>query len=341
MGIEIVEIDATAAPEVSLLEMHEFFVAQDAEVYPDDPAMPPAQRLASWRNIPDHRTVRWWLLREAGEIVAAASVSMDEIDNRDVGLARFNVRSYRRRRGHATRLVKPVLDALEESGRSSIIIDSPEGSPWESKLAAAGMKKALVDRESRLLVENIDWDLMNEWIERASERANDYELLFVETPVPEDLLQKWCDLMLVMNTAPLEGLELEDFSMSPEKWRDIERSDLAQGGHLEGFIAVHEPTGAWVGLSEIFFLDHQPDRAYQGDTGVDPAHRNKGLGRWLKAVSIKSFLDRHPDVVRIDTENAGSNEPMLNINIEMGYEPLHVNYAWQGDVVTVRERLGI
>lgn len=341
MGIEIDEIDATTASEETLLQMHELFVAQDAEIYPDDPAMPPEQRLASWRNTPDHMTVRRWLLRDDGQLVAAASVSMNEIDNRDVGLARFDVRADRRRMGHATRLAGPVLAALEEGDRSSIIIDSPEGSPWESKLAAIGMKKALVDRESRLLVDNINWDLMNEWIERASERAIDYELLFVETPIPEQLLQKWCDLMLVMNTAPLEGLELEDFSMSPDKWRNIERSDLAQGGHLEGFVAVHKPTDAWVGVSEIFFLDRQPDRAYQGDTGVDPAHRNKGLGRWLKAASIKSFLERHPDVTRIDTENAGSNEPMLNINIEMGYKPLHVNYAWQGDVATVRERLGL
>lgn len=341
MGILIEEIDTTSAPEELLVELHEFFVAQDSEIYPDDPPTPVELRLASWRNVPDHMTVRRWILRENSDLVAAASVSMNEIDNRDVGLARFNVRADNRRQGFATRLAGPVFDALEEGKRSSIIIDVLEGSPWELKLAALGMKKALADKKSRLLTADIDWDLMEDWIERASERAGEYELLFIETPIPDERLQKWCDLMLVMNTAPLEGLELEDFTMSPEKWRNIEQADLAQGAHLEGLIAVHKPTGDWVGLSEIIFLEKQPEQAYQGDTGVDPSHRNKGLGRWLKAASIKSFMERRPDVKRIDTENAGSNEPMLSINIEMGYKPLHVNYAWQGDVATVREAAGL
>jgi len=266
---------------------------------------------------------------------------MNEIDNRDTGLARFYVRADRRREGLASRLAKSVLDALAETGRGSLIVDVWEGSPWESKLARLGMRKALTDKRSRLSVDAIDWDLMEGWIRRATESASDYELLFVETPIPEDSLQQWCDLMLVMNTAPLEGLELEDFTMSPEKWRNIERADLAQGAHLEGLVAVHEPTGDWVGLSEIVYLDHQPEQAYQGDTGVDPAHRNKGLGRWLKAANIKSFVGRHPHVRRIDTENAGSNTPMLSINIEMGYEPLRTNHAWQGDLATVKERLGV
>jgi GNAT superfamily N-acetyltransferase len=286
-------------------------------------------------------TVRRWVLREDGELLAAASVSMNEIDNRDTGLASFYVSADRRREGFATRLARPVLDALVEGGRGSLIVDVWEGSPWESKLVSLGMRNALTDKKSRLLVDDVDWQLMEGWIRRANKRASDYELLFIETPIPEGSLQQWCDLMLVMNTAPLESLELDDFTMSPEKWRNIERADLAQGAHLEGVVAAHKPTGDWVGLSEIVYLDHQPQQAYQGDTGVDPAHRNKGLGRWLKAASIKSFVERHPGVRRIDTENAGSNAPMLNINIEMGYQPLRTNHAWQGDVATVRERLGV
>jgi mycothiol synthase len=88
-------------------------------------------------------------------------------------------------------------------------------------------------------------------------------------------------------------------------------------------------------------LTHQPDLAWQGDTGVDPNHQNKGLGRWLKAMTIKQFVADHPNVERIDTDNAGSNEPMLNINVAMGYKPILITNAWQGDVKTIKERLEI
>jgi hypothetical protein len=54
---------------------------------------------------------------------------------------------------------------------------------------------------------------------------------------------------------------------------------------------------------------------------------------------IKRIVGSHPDVSRVDTFNAGSNEPMLNINVEMGFRPIHISYAWQGDLATVRERL--
>ena len=85
----------------------------------------------------------------------------------------------------------------------------------------------------------------------------------------------------------------------------------------------------------------EPWLAYQDDTGVDPEHRNKGLGRWLKAAMAKRFVSEFPDVTAIETGNAGSNEPMLNINIAMGFKTVLEVNAWQGDIATVREALTV
>jgi GNAT superfamily N-acetyltransferase len=246
-----------------------------------------------------------------------------------------------RRRGLGRQLATPVFDVLEENDRGMVIVDAKDGVPWESKLEEIGMKKSLGDQKSRLLIEDVDWGLMDTWINRASERAMEYRLVGLNSPIPEEHLQQWCDVMLVMNTAPREDLEFEDFTMTPEKWRSIEMSDLQRGMQTNAKVAVYEPTGEWVGLSEITALRYQLDCAWQGDTGVAPAHRNKGLGRWLKAAMLKDFVIAHPEVSRIDTENAASNEAMLGINIEMGYRPLILNNAWQGKTDEVRERLGI
>jgi GNAT superfamily N-acetyltransferase len=85
----------------------------------------------------------------------------------------------------------------------------------------------------------------------------------------------------------------------------------------------------------------QPDLVEQMDTGVDPKHRNQGLGRWIKAAMALKLRDGYPQVRRIDTENAGSNEPMLNINIEMGFKPILIENVWQGDLATIRKNLSI
>jgi GNAT superfamily N-acetyltransferase len=340
MSITIEEVDTTSAPESLLREMHQHYVAHDAELLPDDPPQPFEQRMVGWRHIPEHQDVRRWILREDGEIRAVAVTFMDKYEDLNNGFARVHVRPDARRRGLAKRLAAHAFDVLEEGDRKSLITDVPDGSPIEPKLETLGMKKGYQDKRSRLVIADLDWGLMESWIEKAAERASDYELLYLEMPIPEEHLENWCAVLHVMNTAPREDLEFEDTTYTPEKWRDIEEKEQAKGDHLVAHVAVDKATGQFVGLSEIIIQKHQPDLAWQGDTGVHPDHRNQGLGRWLKAATITKVIGEHPEIERIDTGNAGSNAPMLNINVQMGYRPILLSNAWQGDLAVVRERLG-
>lgn len=341
MGYQIEEVDTRAASESLLREMHEHYIGQDAELLPDDPPEPFEQRMADWRNIPEHHIIRRWILREDGDIVAVAVVFMERHEDLNNGFARIHVRPDRRKRGLAKMIATPAFDAIEEGGRKSLITDTRDGAPWESKLAELGLKNAFQDKRSRLRIADLDWDLMDEWVERASQRASGYELLFLASPIPEEHLERWCEVLRVMETSPREDLEFEFTTWTPEKWRDTEEKNTRSGNRIMGYVAVDEATGDFVGLSEIIVQSHQPDLAWQGDTGVHPDHRNKGLGRWLKAATIQRVLDEHPEIERVDTFNAGSNEAMLNINIEMGYKPILITNAWQGDLAVVRERLGV
>ena len=56
---------------------------------------------------------------------------------------------------------------------------------------------------------------------------------------------------------------------------------------------------------------------------------------------LETFHERHARVKYVDTWNAGSNEPMLNINFGMGFKPVVKLNVWQGDLPTFRERLGV
>lgn len=237
-------------------------------------------------------------------------------------------------------LATPAFDAIEEGRRPSLITDVMEGVPWESKLLELGMKKSMQEKRSRLRVADLDWSLMDSWVERASERATGYGLMFLSTPIPDEQLQKWCDVLAVMETAPREDLDFEFTTWTPGKWRDYEEKNERAGISVLGHVAVDRSTAEFVGLSDIYVKRHQPDLAWQGDTGVHPDHRNKGLGRWLKAATIKRVMEEYPEIDRVDTFNAGSNEPMLNINIEMGFRQILVINAWQGNLAVVRERLG-
>ena len=170
---------------------------------------------------------------------------------------------------------------------------------------------------------------MRTWVKRAPERASDYEVVSWEGPVSDENLSAYIDVLEVMNTAPREDFEEEDWHWTPEQLREWESSSIERGVEWWVKVARHRPSGRFVGVTNIFFPPHRPYLASQGDTGVNPEHRNKGLGRWLKADMFLKLVEQKPGVDRIDTDNADSNEPMLAINTEMGFRPLLTSSIWQ------------
>lgn len=210
------------------------------------------------------------------------------------------------------------------------------GHPSGRLVERMGLKPAMVAKRSRLVIADVDVDLMKRWIERAEERASDYTIVFYPSPMPEEVVPKFAELMNVMNTAPLEDYEEEPRAFTEEMWREREEHVARTGEEIITCVAVHKPSGEWVGYTNIDYQGLFPEQAWQWDTGVDPEHRNRGLGRWLKGAMILELIAKYPQVDRIDTYNAGSNEPMLNINVEMGYKPIYSVQIYQGPLAGVR-----
>ena len=339
MAIEINEIDTRTAPEADLLELHELYHSVDAEYLPDDPPEPFERRRLDWKNWISDVAAPRWILRDNGDAVAAAVAWINLEQNLDNGFGRVHVLPEARGKGHARRLTEVLLGYLKDQGRTRVDTHIKLGSPSEGFAERLGLKKVLEDRRSRLDIADLDMGLMDEWISRAPERASDYELLFLSSPYPEELVQKYCDLAAVMNTAPRDDYEMDDWVLTPKIWREVEASVEAKATDLNTAIAVHQPTGDFAGYTTIQTDRLRPDQAWQWDTGVHPEHRNKGLGRWLKAALIKKVLEDHPEVDRVDTDNAGSNEPMLAINVAMGFKGILDRGTWQGDLTTAIERL--
>lgn len=338
MAVEISQINTETAPESLLQELAEYYVVVEAEDLPGDPPTPYEVRIADWRNVLPHYPVRRWAMREDGEIVAVAVTALDMEQNLENGFGRVHVHPDHRGRGFARKIATPMFDHLEESGRTRFDTWVKKDHPAEDLTAALGLKPVYGEKRSRLSIADLDMDLMSHWITRSQERAGDYELRYHPSPLPDYLVEDFCDLAYIMNTAPREEFDVEDEVLTPKMWRDLEKSVLEARCQLHNLIAVHKPSGAFAGYTQIKTQDLQPDLAWQWDTGVHPDHRNRGLGRWLKADLICRIVDGYPEVIRVDTFNAGSNAAMLNINAQMGFVPIHLNNAWQGDLAMVRER---
>ncbi len=337
MSFRIQPIDQYTAPEEDLAKLHEIWCLFDAEYRPDDPPMPWAQRLVEFRRHRPNRLQPKWLGVEDGKPVALAGAWIDfgRPDNNVFALV--YVRPEARGKGYAKLLAQKIIEAAEAESRSVVVTDIAEGHPATSLIQAIGLKSVMKTRMSRLRVEDVDRDLMRDWIQRASERASEYEIVLYESPMPDDVAGKFADLTQIMNTAPMEDLEMEPFVMTKDEWQKREQAFVDAGETLLTYIAIHKPTGDYAGYTNVVYRSNQPHEAHQHDTGVDPKHRNKGLGRWIKAAMILEFTERFPDVEWIDTDNAGSNEPMLNINYAMGFKTLMGWEVYQGPLDLVRD----
>jgi GNAT superfamily N-acetyltransferase len=341
MGLRVERVDTRVAPEPLLREMWHYYKEVHAEELPEDPPMPFERQALDWRNLRDDEDFPRWLLR-ADERIVAVAVAFVELDqNLENGSGRIHVTASERGKGHARILAEQVFEFLAANHRIRVSTQAPTGAAVEPFLERLGMSAVLKEKRSRLVVEEVDRDLMESWVGRARERAGGYEILRLDTPFPPEVVKRFCDLMYQMNTAPLDDYIQGEEILTPDMWRDIEEKGEARQVDLHACIAVHRDSGEFAGLTLIETDRLRPEQASQGDTVVHPDHRNLGLGRWVKASLFLDLVESHPALQRIDTWNAGSNEPMLKINVEMGYRPVFLRTMWQGDLEEVRKSWGV
>ena len=336
MTLHIEPFDQYAASEADIARVHDLWCLFDAEYFPDDPPKPLEQRIAEFRRVRPHRLQPKWLGEVDGELVglSGAWIDTNRQDKNVFGLV--FVKPEARGRGFARPLAEAVVDAADEVVRDVFVTEVVKDGPEAPLIETIGLKPVLQERISRLRVADIDRGLMQTWIDRAAERASDYELVLHESPMPDEVAEKYVVLHDVMNTAPLEGLEEAPETLTVELWQEMERGHAGAGETMLTCIAVHRPSGEYAGFTTLKYQSKHPVEGHQFDTGVNPEHRNKGLGRWIKAANILEFTNRFPDVQWIDTGNAGSNEPMLNINYEMGFKTECVVQVYQGPIDLVR-----
>lgn len=318
---------------------HAVDTALDREALPDHPVMPLEQYALQVRYRPSFRTARRWMARVGGDVVGIASASWNDTDdNRSHASVYAGVLAGHRRRGIGRELLAAAVASLPED-RTIIDTDARLDHEGEHLLRAIGAVRRHVGRRSICPLTEDVRPLLEGWVARAKERAGGYSAVVWDGPCPDELIDAFVHAKHVMNTAPLEQLDRDDDVWTVERLREYERVFQARGLDWWTVAVRHDESGQIAGYTELHFPRRWPQYAYQEDTGVWPEHRERGLGRWLKAASALRALDERPEVELIETWNAGSNEPMLNINVAMGFRPLEYWGDWQVPTETARVRL--
>ena len=337
--MEVEEFDAVGGEPELLRGVHAAVVATERDLLPDDPPTPFGELVDDLTHRYGSRRKRHWVVRVDGRVAGAAELRMDLVDNLHLGWAQLVVHPEQRGRGAGTALMRALVDATEAEGRSVLAVFLRRQPPVTAFLSGLGFAEKLVETQSRLVVADVDVDLLRRWVARAPERASGYVLRAWDDRTPPELLEAFAEAQHIMNSAPREDLDMDDETMTPDRLRDREEAFFDRGQRWWTVAAVERATGRVVGFTDLYFTRWRDDVAFQGNTGVDPAHRGRGIGRWIKAAMLLRLLDERPSVRRVDTYNAASNEAMLRINVEMGFRPLTAWSDWQAGVEAVARRL--
>jgi len=323
---------------------HAFRRLEHAEFRPDEPLEPDDVVEVREKRPDPFNWRRSFHVVDGGVVVAELEAegprpeSPEYATNRHLLWATGYVLQAHRRRGIALRMVPRVLELLEEYGAT--VVSSPaEDDTGHGLLRRLGAEPKLVERQSRLDLREVDWDMIARWIAE-SEAAAGGARLELHTPwVPDELLDEYCDAMNeLMNTMPFEGLDHGDIVTSPSSVREW-RERMRLTGTINPTCLVRDADGSIVGMTDTIKHDYEPGIMRQFFTGVHPRARGRGLGKWLKAAMLEHMRRAHPDTIWISTENAGSNAAMLSINEALGYR-LHKTFTYyQVPVSTLRARV--
>jgi GNAT superfamily N-acetyltransferase len=323
-------IDVRTAPDEDVRALATLHNRWNAEVVPEDPPTPVEVVMARMRSMPREVIRADWVAKAPDGSLAGRGLLMryDTPDNPHLRDTFVYVAPEHRRRALGRGLFARIVDAAaRERDDILFLMKSNSRSPGgEAFVKRLGAEPGLNNRTSQLELAKLDRAMVREW---ASIDPRGYRLVWIEGDVPADLMPNVIVAYDAMNTAPREGLKMNDWKATPELVRSWDESRRKSGLARRLILAIHEATGETAGFTEVEYDARVTHVVGQDGTAVVPAHRGHGIGKWIKATMIERILREWPQAKLVRTGNAYSNAPMLSINDRLGFRVAWSVIVWQ------------
>ncbi|MBY9001625.1 MAG: GNAT family N-acetyltransferase [Candidatus Heimdallarchaeota archaeon] len=254
-----------------------------------------------------HGTIGWYL----------------KYDNLDRGWFIAYVAKEHRRKGIGKSLLEALITKPPEQIKfiyAGCVLGS-DGEPFLRKI-----KKDNDYQEKRTIADLTEFDIneVKEEANRLLKKANNngYRVVKVKNMKFEDFVdfEEFITVaQQIWNDMPREELTFEDYTLTPERYKEIYNVEMLHGDNYCSFLCIHEETNKPVGYTIFSTNPLHKQVVSQDDTGVIPEHRGKGLGLMLKYQSLRHLLEETDSKYWI-TGNAGSNKQMIKINETLNHK---------------------
>ncbi|GAA3375525.1 GNAT family N-acetyltransferase [Streptomyces sannanensis] len=241
----------------------------------------------------------------------------------------LHVHPAERRAGVGSLLIGAVVAAAREEGRRCVVAQADAGSPGELFLSARGFRKVLTLTYARLALAEADIAALRETVEQPHPG---YRLASWNGTVPDGLARTFADSRRAMDDMPMDDTDYGTVTWDVDRVRAAARAVEQRGDLLRTVVAIDESDGSIAGFTELVVPGSKKGDAQHYGTGVLPEHRGHGLGRWMKAESIRQAREHYPDLAGLLTDTADSNAHMRRVNDSLGYTPTHKALEYQLDL---------
>ncbi|THV43306.1 GNAT family N-acetyltransferase [Glycomyces buryatensis] len=288
-------------------------------------------------TLPDDRRFAFLYRDDDGDLIGHASLIMFGGDQAGTGVVEMSTRPSARGHGVGKALLRAVAACAKAEGCRTLSVEVIATTPAVGFYDRVGFKRAVVEQRHLLRWADVDW----EKIEQAAGRlAAGYRLEYHAGGVPERLLDTYAGVKANLRANA-------DVAVVPE-WRgsaqaDRLRDSLAtlerRGMRSHIVVALAEPFGHVVGLTELVVAAQRPTRADQYDTVVDPAHRSYGLAMSMKARLLTELRRAEPQLTDVQTWTIETADDVRWINSELGFVHDVDWYDYEADVDKLIERI--
>lgn len=241
----------------------------------------------------------------------------------------LHVHPVERRKGVGSQLLETAVAAARDNARRCVVAQAGAGSPGDHFLPAHGFRKVLTLRFARLSLADVDAVARADTIERP---RPGYRLTYWRGTVPDDLAQTFAASRRAMDDMPMEDADHGTTTWDVDRVRAAAKAVEQRGDHLHAVVAIDTRDDSIAGFTELVVPGNGTGDGQHYGTAVLPEHRGHGLGRWMKAESIRQARGLHPDLGGLLTDTADSNTPMRRISDSLGYVPTHTTLHYQLDL---------
>jgi RimJ/RimL family protein N-acetyltransferase len=314
---------------------HDMHVA----AYPVDvPGEPPMsdRAFAGWLRLSwtEDRPQTWLARDAAGAPRGWYALTLPERENTQLAYLIPLVGLPHRRQGIGTTLVRHAAGRAQEAGRVLLTGEARLGSPGDAFSRALGARAGMPEASRVLDVRTIADGHLARLHARAQAAARGYSLLSFAGPAPEEYIEQVAALNQDGEDAPRDaGHEVQLWDAA--RLRAAQQRTAEQGLRHYSVAARDDRTGVLVAITELHVDPQTPDWGHQELTVVARAHRGHRLGLLVKVAMLELLAGREPRLERIVTGNADSNEHMIAINGELGYQVLDHWLSWELAVAAV------